>query len=181
MSWKRRQAAKARVRELREAAEVVEAMEAATEAAEAERGFEVMNRSDDAVTSPTLLGSNDEALVWHPALGMCTVWQARAYDKARINNATYPDAAPQSEKSSAVSCEEPGAEHADKAIDIARAVIERDTEVEEPDAEEQQALAKIVEILSRLDERLTALEEARTARQALDAEVEALRDQPSLH
>jgi hypothetical protein len=175
MSRKRRQAAMARVRELREAAEVIEAMEEAAEAAVAERGFEMTSRTDDAVTSPTLLGSNDEALVWHPHLGMCNVWQARCFDKAKINDAVYPDTAP-----SDASCAEPG-ERDDKALSIARALVERDTEVEEPDEDEQRALAQIVQILAHLDERLTALESARAERAALDAEVEQLKNHPSLH
>jgi hypothetical protein len=174
-SWKRRQAAKLRARELREAAEVVEAMEAAAEAAVAEKGFEVMNRSDDAVVNPTLKGQNEQAIVWHPRYGYMPIWQARSLDKAAINDATYPAAAP-----SDASCEEPGAERRDKALDVAKALVARDADAD-VDEDEQRALVQIVEVLARLDERLTALEQARAERLTLDAEVEALKCQPALH
>jgi hypothetical protein len=147
----------------------------------------------EVLTSPTLLGGSgaDEALVWHPRLGMVPVWQARAVDKAAINGAAYPSAPPPGMTDldrgaspfgpnlHALADAAAAHKRADEAVRRERDAIERQAlqaeekrvRNEQETAEEQRRMDEAGREAAELEAKLAGLEELQKRRKELDGEM----------
>ena len=153
----------------------------------------MINRSDDA--EPERQSAEGEQIVWHDASRQyLPIWQARAWDKAKVNDRTYPsrpdtaelaakeahDRAMHLEGEDCSDCDCDEREDAG-TLAMAKAVTARDATVEEPEPEEESGeverkIAELAELAlakaAELDALFREIQALRAANAAAEAEEE---------